>query len=149
MMRGLLHWVTHHRAAVALVSALITAVGIWSFASLQIDAIPDITGVQVQINTQVPALAPEDTEKLVTLPITAVASATAPHPPRASNAMTTERPAWKATSSRATTQSIQSMFTPALAQSTAGQAARTPREAQTAPVTSGPTITSGTKSGSM
>ena len=64
-----LHWVTHHRLVVALISALVAAVGIWSFASLQIDAIPDITGVQVQINTQVPALAPEDTEKLVTLPI--------------------------------------------------------------------------------
>ena len=69
MIRGLLRWVTHHRFAVAVVSALVAAIGIWSFASLQIDAIPDITGVQVQINTAVPALAPEDTERLVTLPI--------------------------------------------------------------------------------
>jgi heavy metal efflux system protein len=60
-----LHYVTHHRLAVALV----TAAGLWSFINLQIDAIPDITGVQVQINTQVPALAPEEIERLVTLPI--------------------------------------------------------------------------------
>lgn len=64
-----LRWVTQHRLAVALATALVAAVGTWSFINLQIDAIPDITGVQVQINTVVPALAPEDTEKLVTLPI--------------------------------------------------------------------------------
>ena len=69
MIDGLLRWVTHHRLAVALATALIAAVGLWSFASLRIDAIPDITGIQVQINTAVPALAPEDTERLVTLPI--------------------------------------------------------------------------------
>ncbi|KQN19311.1 cation transporter [Sphingomonas sp. Leaf33] len=64
-----LTYVTHHRLAVALVTALVAAIGLWSFASLQIDAIPDITGVQVQINTQVPALAPEEIERLVTQPI--------------------------------------------------------------------------------
>ncbi|WP_374943107.1 efflux RND transporter permease subunit [Sphingomonas sp.] len=69
MIGALLDLVTRHRLAVALVSALVAAIGFWSFLSLKIDAIPDITGVQVQINTAVPALAPEDTEKLVTLPI--------------------------------------------------------------------------------
>ncbi|WP_203310892.1 efflux RND transporter permease subunit [Sphingomonas beigongshangi] len=68
-MKTWLLWVTHHRLAVALTAALIAAIGLWSFANLQIDAIPDITGVQVQINTQVPALAPEEIERLVTLPI--------------------------------------------------------------------------------
>ncbi|MBW6531330.1 CusA/CzcA family heavy metal efflux RND transporter [Sphingomonas sp. RRHST34] len=68
-MSRLLRWVTHHRLAVALIGAIVAALGLWSFASLQIDAIPDITGVQVQINTQVPALAPEEIERLVTLPL--------------------------------------------------------------------------------
>ncbi|WP_294232906.1 CusA/CzcA family heavy metal efflux RND transporter [uncultured Sphingomonas sp.] len=68
-MKRWLDLVTRHRLGVALVAALIAAIGLWSFASLQIDAIPDITGVQVQINTQVPALAPEEIERLVTLPI--------------------------------------------------------------------------------
>src|SRR5215216_6455222 len=36
---------------------------------MPIDAVPDITGVQVQINTEVPALAAEESEKLVTQPI--------------------------------------------------------------------------------
>ncbi|WP_084581862.1 efflux RND transporter permease subunit [Sphingomonas azotifigens] len=68
-MQRWLHWVTHHRLAVAAVSAVVAAVGLWSYFSLQIDAIPDITGVQVQINTPVAALAPEEIERLVTLPI--------------------------------------------------------------------------------
>jgi heavy metal efflux system protein len=50
------------------VAALIT-VGLWSALRLPIDAVPDITNVQVQINTAVPALAPEEIEKLITYPI--------------------------------------------------------------------------------
>lgn len=69
MMTGLVGWVTGHRLAVALAAALTAALGIWAFATLQIDAIPDITGVQVQINTVVPSLAPEEIERLATLPI--------------------------------------------------------------------------------
>ena len=40
--------------------------GLWSAVHLPIDAVPDITGVQVQINTEVPALAGEESERLVT-----------------------------------------------------------------------------------
>lgn len=43
--------------------------GVWSAVHLPIDAIPDITNVQVQVNTEVPALAPEEIETLVTFPI--------------------------------------------------------------------------------
>src|SRR5690606_35710850 len=45
------------------------AVGVFSALRLPIDAVPDITNVQVQINTSVPSLAPEEIEKLVTYPI--------------------------------------------------------------------------------
>ena len=69
MIGALIDWATRRRLVVALVSALVAAIGLWSFVNLQIDAIPDITGVQVQINTAVPALAPEEIEKLATLPI--------------------------------------------------------------------------------
>src|SRR5216110_3122966 len=57
------------RAVVLLGAALLLAVGLWSATHLPIDAVPDITGVQVQINTEVPALAAEESEKLVTRPI--------------------------------------------------------------------------------
>lgn len=69
MIGWLLDLVTRRRIAVAAITAFIAAIGLWAFATLRIDAIPDITGVQVQINTTVPSLAPEDIERLATLPI--------------------------------------------------------------------------------
>src|SRR5438093_6273056 len=57
------------RAFVLLAAVALSAVGLWSAARLPIDAVPDITNVQVQINTEVPALAPEEIEKLVTFPL--------------------------------------------------------------------------------
>src|SRR5438105_724824 len=50
-------------------AAALLAAGLWSAFHLPIDAVPDITGVQVQVNTKVPALAAEESEKLVTQPI--------------------------------------------------------------------------------
>src|ERR1044071_5867206 len=57
------------RAFVLLAAFALVAVGLWSAARLPIDAVPDITGVQVQINTEVRTLAAEESEKLVTRPI--------------------------------------------------------------------------------
>lgn len=57
------------RAAVILGVLLLAAAGLWAALRLPIDAVPDITNPQVQINTAVPALAPEEVEKLVTFPI--------------------------------------------------------------------------------
>src|SRR5881227_2829086 len=54
------------RAFVLLAALALIAIGLWSATRLPIDAVPDITGVQVQINTEVPALASEESEKLVT-----------------------------------------------------------------------------------
>jgi cobalt-zinc-cadmium resistance protein CzcA len=57
------------RALVLLATAGLIVLGSWSAWHLPIDAVPDITNVQVQINTEVPALAPEEIEKLVTFPL--------------------------------------------------------------------------------
>src|SRR6478752_2493425 len=57
------------RAAVLLATGVLIVAGAWAAWRLPIDAVPDITNVQVQINTAVPALAPEEIEKLVTFPI--------------------------------------------------------------------------------
>jgi Cu/Ag efflux pump CusA len=54
---------------VLLATLVLVGIGVWSALRLPIDAVPDITNVQVQINTAVPALAPEEIEKLVTFPI--------------------------------------------------------------------------------
>ncbi len=53
---------------VALV-ALVGAFGLYNLIRLPIDAVPDITNKQVQINTIAPALAPAEIEKLVTYPV--------------------------------------------------------------------------------
>src|SRR5207247_7295997 len=56
-------------AFVLLGTFLLLGVGIWSAVNLPIDAVPDITNVQVQINTEVAALADVESERLVTRPI--------------------------------------------------------------------------------
>jgi heavy metal efflux system protein len=57
------------RALVLLATLILVGVGVWSALRLPIDAVPDITSPQVLVNTGVPALAPEEIEKLVTLPL--------------------------------------------------------------------------------
>ncbi len=57
------------RVFVLLGAFALLAAGIWSAARLPIDAVPDITNIQVQINTEVKGLAPEEIEKLVTYPL--------------------------------------------------------------------------------
>lgn len=44
-------------------------IGVWSYRSLPIDAVPDITNVQVQINTAAPGYSPLETEQRVTFPV--------------------------------------------------------------------------------
>ena len=50
---------------------LVIALGLWSFAHLTIDAMPDLTPVQVQILTRSPALGPVEVEQFITFPIEA------------------------------------------------------------------------------
>ncbi|MGO3931433.1 efflux RND transporter permease subunit [Rhodopseudomonas pseudopalustris] len=47
----------------------VAAFGGWNFTRLPIDAVPDITNVQVQINTQAPGYSPLETEQRITYPI--------------------------------------------------------------------------------
>ena len=54
--------------------AVSAAVGVWSFQRLPIDATPDITNVQVQINTEAPGFSPLEAEQRITFPVeTAIA----------------------------------------------------------------------------
>ncbi len=57
------------RGLVVGVVALVAALGAWSFTRLPIDAVPDITNVQVQINTVIEGMSPIDVEKRITFPI--------------------------------------------------------------------------------
>ena len=50
------------------------AIGIFSYQKLPIDAVPDITNVQVQINTSAPGYSPLETEQRITFPLETVMS---------------------------------------------------------------------------
>lgn len=69
MISNLIRSSIKYRWLVMLFTALMGIAGWFSFQSLPIDAVPDITNVQVQVNTQVEALGPEEIERTVTLPI--------------------------------------------------------------------------------
>ncbi|MCB1326349.1 MAG: efflux RND transporter permease subunit [Spirochaetales bacterium] len=58
-----------NRYLVITVSALVFAIGIYSASHLPIDAVPDITGVQVIVNTRTGALDPAQVETTVSYPI--------------------------------------------------------------------------------
>ncbi len=69
MLTAIIRFSIKHRVLVVLASVFIAALGAYNFTRLPIDAVPDITNVQVQINTSVPALSPIEIEKRVTFPI--------------------------------------------------------------------------------
>jgi heavy metal efflux system protein len=53
---------------------VVAALGVWNYQRLPIDAVPDITNVQVQINTQAPGYSPLEVEQRITFPVeTAIA----------------------------------------------------------------------------
>ena len=68
-MHKLIDFSLNHRLLVLAAWLLVVAVGIRSLGQLPIDAVPDVTNVQVQILTQLPALAPEEVERFITFPV--------------------------------------------------------------------------------
>ena len=68
-MRSIIGFVLKQRLLVLALTALLVGVGIWSAVRLPIDAVPDVTNVQVQINTNAAALPPTEVERQVTLPV--------------------------------------------------------------------------------
>jgi cobalt-zinc-cadmium resistance protein CzcA len=59
----------HGRWFVVFLTAIVAAYGVYEVMRLPIDAMPDITNKQVQINFQEPSLGPEEIEKRITFPI--------------------------------------------------------------------------------
>lgn len=58
-----------NRLLVVVFFVILSALGAWRLTNLPVDAFPDTTPVQVQINTVAPALNPEEIEQQITLPI--------------------------------------------------------------------------------
>ena len=72
MFEKLIRFAIEQRWLVLLLTLAMAALGIYNYQRLPIDAVPDITNVQVQINTAAPGYSPFETEQRVTYPIEAV-----------------------------------------------------------------------------
>lgn len=69
MIAPIVNWAVHKRWLVLLLTAIAAVIGGIALHRLPIDAVPDITNNQVQINVRAPALSPELVEKQVAYPI--------------------------------------------------------------------------------
>ncbi|HEY9219018.1 MAG TPA: efflux RND transporter permease subunit, partial [Phenylobacterium sp.] len=69
MLERIVRFSIRHRWMMLVLTLGLIGVGIWSFTRLPIDATPDITNVQVQINTEAPGYSPLESEQRVTYPI--------------------------------------------------------------------------------
>ena len=63
MLERILRFSIQHRYLVVLLTLGAAALGVYSLRRLPIDAVPDITNNQVQINTLIPAMSPVEIEK--------------------------------------------------------------------------------------
>ncbi|WP_050469409.1 CusA/CzcA family heavy metal efflux RND transporter [Herbaspirillum chlorophenolicum] len=69
MFERIIKFAIEHRWLVLLAVLGMAAWGLYSYQRLPIDAVPDITNVQVQINTQAPGYSPLETEQRISYPI--------------------------------------------------------------------------------
>ena len=69
MIESILRFSIERRLLVLCCSLIIVALGLWSYQRLPIDAVPDITNVQVQILTEAPGYSPLEAEQRVTFPV--------------------------------------------------------------------------------
>ncbi|HQU98490.1 MAG TPA: CusA/CzcA family heavy metal efflux RND transporter [Nitrosomonas sp.] len=69
MLENILHLSIYRRGLVLIAVLMMAAIGVYSYQHLPIDAVPDITNVQVQINTNAPGYSPIEAEQRITFPI--------------------------------------------------------------------------------
>ena len=69
MLERIIRLAIAHRWLVLVLALALAGLGVWNFARLPIDATPDITNVQVQINTEAPGYSPLEAEQRITFPI--------------------------------------------------------------------------------
>ncbi len=65
----IVRWSLHNRVMVLMATLFFVAVGVRSAVTLPVDAVPDVTNVQVQIITTATALSPLEIEQYVTVPV--------------------------------------------------------------------------------
>ncbi len=69
LLERIIRFAIAHRWLVLILALGLAGLGAWNFTRLPIDAVPDITNVQVQINTEAPGYSPLESEQRVTFPI--------------------------------------------------------------------------------
>ncbi|MBI47651.1 MAG: CusA/CzcA family heavy metal efflux RND transporter [Marinobacter sp.] len=69
MINAILRFSVERRFLTLSLILVLVGVGLWSFQRLPIDAVPDITNVQVQINTEAPGYSPLEAEQRITFPV--------------------------------------------------------------------------------
>ena len=70
MIEGIIRWSVQNRFFVLLATLILVGVGGWSLKNTPVDAIPDLSDVQVIIKTSYPGQAPQVVEDQVTYPLT-------------------------------------------------------------------------------
>ena len=69
MLNALIEGALRNRFLVLIVTTLLAGLGIYSALNLPIDAVPDLTNVQVQVITEAPALSPLEVETFLSFPV--------------------------------------------------------------------------------
>lgn len=69
MINAILRFSVERRFLTLFLILVLVGIGLWSFQRLPIDAVPDITNVQVQINTEAPGYSPLEAEQRITFPV--------------------------------------------------------------------------------
>ncbi len=69
MVNSIIEWSLENRFIVMLLSVVLLGVGVISMTTLPLDAVPDLTNVQVQVLTTSPALGPVEVEQFITFPV--------------------------------------------------------------------------------
>ncbi len=69
MFERIIRFSIHHRWLILCATLAMAVLGVYNYRHLPIDAVPDITNVQVQINTEAQGFSPMETEQRITFPV--------------------------------------------------------------------------------
>ncbi|QVL34191.1 efflux RND transporter permease subunit [Telmatocola sphagniphila] len=69
MFKKIIDFSLDNRLLIILLTVLMAGAGVWSMLRLPVDAVPDVTNVQVQVMSTAPALSPLEVERFITSPV--------------------------------------------------------------------------------